>query len=221
MLNSHLVSRLTAIQQALLAQRAAGVGLPAAVAGGERETFMREYLQRIFPAHRRFASGVITDADGQLSGQVDIAVEFGLSPSFPMPASEQRLILAEGTAMVIEVKSDLTRQWNEVESTTRAVKKLRREIGALMTIGEGPPVAIPVVAVGYHGHATSDNLEQRLASTDPDCRPDGALAIDSGAFVGFGMKASGALGLFALAISIDGLLAQLLLARPDLTRYVR
>src|SRR6266853_1533627 len=104
--NPHLVQRLQAIQQALLAQRAAGVGLPAAVAGGERETFLGEFLQKVFPSHRRFATGAITDSSGRLSGQVDIAIEFGLVPSFPMPASEERLLLAESVAMVIEVKSN-------------------------------------------------------------------------------------------------------------------
>ncbi|MFB2835326.1 DUF6602 domain-containing protein [Floridanema evergladense] len=72
--NPHLLQRLTAFQQALMAQRASSIGLPTAVAGSERETFLREFLKKVFPAHRRFTSGVITDAEGYLSGQVDIAV---------------------------------------------------------------------------------------------------------------------------------------------------
>src|SRR5512147_3161769 len=96
--NPHIVQRLSAIQQSLLAQRLAGQGLPAAVAGNERETFLREFLQKLFPAHRRFATGAITDSEGRLSGQVDIAIEYGFVPSFPMPGTDERLLLAESVA---------------------------------------------------------------------------------------------------------------------------
>ena len=75
-MNSHLVQRLTGIQSALMAQHIAGRGLPNAMIGSERETFLREFLQKLFPAHRRFAPGTITDSTGRLTGQVDIAVEY-------------------------------------------------------------------------------------------------------------------------------------------------
>ena len=85
-------------------------GLPSAFKGSERENFSRDYLQQIFPAHRRFATGAVTDSIGNISGQVDIAIEYGHLPSFPMPKTNQRLILAESVAFVIEVKSDLSSQ---------------------------------------------------------------------------------------------------------------
>lgn len=220
--NPHLVQRLTAIQQALLAQRAGAVGLPNAVAGAERETFLREFLQKVFPSHRRFATGAITDANGGLSGQVDIAVEYGFSPSFPMPASEERLLLADSIALAIEVKSNLIAQWSQVEDTTKSIKRLERDVGAIGIVGDPkPPPKIPVVAVGYIGHTTIDGLSQRLQTTDAESRPDGALVIESGCFVGFGMTENGALGLYALAVTIDHLLGQLVLARPNLMKYVR
>jgi hypothetical protein len=97
--NPHLTQRLYAIQRALMDNRAGSIGLPAAVMGSERETFLREYLQKVFPSHRRFSSGAIIDAKGEMSGQVDIAIEFGQSPSFPMPGSNDRLLLAESVAL--------------------------------------------------------------------------------------------------------------------------
>lgn len=208
--NPHVLQRLTAIQQSLMAQRDGAVGLPSAVAGPEREVFLRAYLQTVFPAHRRFSTGVITDVEGRISGQVDIAVEFGFSPSFPMPVTDQRLLLAESVALVIEVKSDLTRQWKEVVATTREVKKLKRELNAVI-FGAGPPNYIPTLAVGYRGHSTVDGLVGRLDSTPEDSRPDGALVIESGCFAGFGMTAHGPAGLYALALAIDAVLRQLLL----------
>ena len=220
--NPYVIQRLAAIQQALIAQRAGAVGLPSAVAGSERETFLRAYLQKVFPAHRRFSTGAITDAAGGLTGQVDIAVEFGFSPSFPMPASDERLLLAESVALVIEVKSDLVKQWPEVEATTRQVKLLRRDLGAVTIHGDpDPPNFIPVVAVGYRGHSTIEGLRSRIESTPEDGRPDGALVIDPGCFAGFGMTATGPTSLFALALTIDVLLSQLLLTRPKLERYVK
>jgi hypothetical protein len=220
--NPYLLQRLTAIQQSLMAQRAGAIGLPSAVAGNERETFLRDFLQKVFPAHRRFTSGVITDAEGNLSGQVDIAVEYGFSPSFPMPGTEDRLLLAESIALVIEVKSDLASQWSEVQKTTEKVKVLKRALeGVRIVGGDPPPSSIPVIAVGYKGHSTIEGLSKRLESTPLECRPDGALVIDSGCFVGLGMTTSGSLGLYALALGIDALLSQLITSRPNLARYAR
>jgi hypothetical protein len=220
--NPHLIQRLTAIQQSLMAQRAGAIGLPSAVAGNERETFLRDFLQKVFPAHRRFTSGVITDAEGNLSGQVDIAVEYGFSPSFPMPGTEDRLLLAESIALVIEVKSDLASQWSEVQKTTEKVKVLKRALEGVRIVGGDPPASsIPVIAVGYKGHSTIEGLSKRLESTPLECRPDGALVIDSGCFVGLKMTAIGPLGLYALALGIDVLLGQLITSRPNLARYAR
>jgi len=221
MVNTHVVQRLTAIQQSLLAQHAGSSGLPTAMSGHERETFLREFLQKVFPAHRRFSTGAVTDARGAISGQVDIAVEYGFAPSFPMPGTDDRLLLADALAMVIEVKSNLINQWSQVEMTTNAIKRLHRDVGVISYLGTTKPSEqIPVVAVGYRGHATVDALTARLASTEDSCRPDGALVIDSGCFVGFGLTASGPLGLFAMTSAIDFTLGHLITARPNLLRYV-
>ena len=131
------------------------------------------------PAHRRFASGAITDSVGEISGQVDIAIEYGHFPSFPMPNAGERLILAESVALVIEVKSNLSSQWGEVEDTTRSVKRLTRTLNPTMVTGTRPSNVIPVVAVGYRGHRTITGLNKRLLNTSPEARPDAALVIDS------------------------------------------
>jgi len=196
--------------------------LPAVVAGSERETFLREFLQKVFPGHRRFATGVITDPAGNLSGQVDIAIEYGFIPSFPMPVADERLLLAESVALVIEVKSDLIRQWGEVEATTRRVRALRRDMGVAMHFGDAPlPDRIPVAAVGYTGHKTIDGVDERLRTTPEDSRPDAALVINSGCFVGFGVSASDALGLYGLCLGINSILNQIGFAHPNLAAYVQ
>ncbi len=220
--NPYLKQRLTAVQAVLMAHYAGSVSLPSAVAGTERETFVREYLEKVFPSHRRFSTGAITDQAGNLSGQVDVAVEFGMSPSFPLSNASQRLLLAESVAVVIEVKSNLSSQWEQVRSTTKAVKRLERQLNAIQIVGRSEPhPSIPVIAVGYTGHSTIQGLEERLNSTLEEERPDGALVIDSGCFSGFGMTAQGPMGLYALALSVDVLFRQLILAEPSLEFYAR
>lgn len=220
-LNPFLLQRLTGIQSALIAQHQGGHGLPNATIGAERETFLREFLQKVFPSHRRFATGVITDSQANISGQIDIAVEYGFVPSFPMPGTEERLLLAESVALVIEVKSDLSAQWGQVRETSARVKSLSRQMNAIMAFGNGPPEKIPCIAVGYSGHNTIAGLQERLEST-PECeRPDGALVISSGCFVGFGMTAQDALGLYALCLAINVLFTQIGFASPDLVGYAR
>lgn len=219
--NPHLVQRLTAIQQALMAQHSAGRGMPNATSGSERETFLREFLQQVFPAHRRFSTGAITDSTGAISGQVDIAVEFGVVPSFPMPSTAERLLLAESVALTIEVKSDLSAQWGQVCETTARIKSLQRHLNPIMTMGEGPPASIPCIAVGYTGHSTIQGLTERLSTTPKTQRPDCALVIQSGCFSGFGLNATGPLGLYALCLVINQMLTTIGFAAPNLMSYVQ
>ncbi len=218
--NTHLIQRLEAIQQALMAQHHGGHGLPNAVIGTERETFLREFLQKLFPAHHRFATGVVTDSDNALSGQIDIAVEYPFFPSFPMPgSSHERLLLAESVAAIVEVKSDLSGQWNQVCQTVRQVRLLKSKLNPIMVTGPKPPKTIPVFAVGYTGHTTLDGLKHRLDSTPADERPDAALVIQSGVFIGYGIAASGAWGLYSLCAVLTRILVSLTATSPNLFDY--
>ncbi len=218
--NQHLLNRLEGIRLALMAQHTGGKGLPNATIGSERETFLREFLQKVFPAHRRFASGAITDSTGEISGQVDIAVEYPFVPSFPMPSTDERLFLAESVAMVIEVKSDLNKQWTQACNTVRKVKALKRELNTLMTFGTAPPQQIPCVVVGYKGFNAIESLQLRIDGTEQAERPDAALVIESGCFCGAGVTANGPLGLYALCLTINRYLTSLGHAAPKLTAYV-
>ena len=138
-----------------------------------------------------------------------------------MPATQERLLLAESVALVIEVKSDLSAQWDQIRHTVRRVKELTRQMNVVMTIGDGPSATIPCVAVGYTGHATVDGLLQRLETTPERDRPDGALVIESGCFVWPGMSAWGPIGLYGLCMAINVLLSQIGFAAPDLSSYAR
>ncbi len=161
----------------LMAGHASGGTMSSATKGSDREDFIHKFLENVLPPQFRFGYGDITDLSGRKSGQIDIVVEYPLLPSLqiPIPGGASRLYLAEGVAAVIEVKSDLTAQWSEVETTSEKLRPLRRKFGTRMGIA---PRYIPLFAVGYKGWKKLSSLEKYLAKDVVD----GILVIEEGLF---------------------------------------
>jgi hypothetical protein len=180
--NPHLLERLEAVQRSLLALYGGGRPMSPATKGRERETFIHEFLEKAMPPIYRFGSGDIIDSAGQRTGQIDIVIEYPLLPSLPQVAGKERLYFAESVAAVIEVKSDLCSQWEEVERTARAVKSLRRplrrDINPSIPPGQGYWDPIPVYAVGYMGWSRLETLANHLTIEGVNS----ALVIDKGLF---------------------------------------
>lgn len=84
-----------------------GNSFPVLTSGDEREIFVSHFLRQLLPPHYRIGSGVITDAGGQLSTQLDIVVELPFTPSFSFLTTSPRTYLADTVGAVIEVKSSL------------------------------------------------------------------------------------------------------------------
>ena len=194
--------------------------MPNAVIGNEREVLIREFLSKVFPGPFRFGTGAITDSDDNLSGQADVVIELPFEPSFPMPAGHDRLYLAESVGAVIEVKSNLYQQWDELTRTTQQIKTLNRNIRAIMRVGDLSS-KIPVFGVAYTGYRTIDGIQNRLNETPEDSRPDGVLIIDSGCYVGAGITGTGVWGLYGLVASIQGDLQRVKVANSNLLAYVQ
>jgi hypothetical protein len=150
--------------------------------GAEREAFVRDFLGNVLPPLFRFGTGDATDASGRRSGQLDIVVEYPFSPSLPgaFGGSTNRLYLADGIAAVIEVKSNVSRQWNEALQTAAQLAPLQRSISIGMTMGDPPSDNIPLFIAGYTGWKTIGPLQRRL-SENPQI--SGILIIDKGLFV--------------------------------------
>src|ERR1051325_9735832 len=127
-MNVLLRERLTGIQQVLMGHHRGGRDLPNAVIGNEREYILNGFLAKVLPSVFRFGRGVITDSHGQITGQMDTIMELPFSPNYSMPSGEERLYLAESVCAVIEIKSDLSGQWAQVERTVETVKPLRRHL---------------------------------------------------------------------------------------------
>ena len=204
-MNIHLENRLKGIQAVLMGHHSGGRGLPNEVIGNEREYLVSRFLSKVLPPVFRFGHGAITDLSGALTGQLDTVMELPFGPNYPMPSGSESLYLAETVCAVIEIKSNLCKQWGEVEETVRRVKLLKRypeQTSHLLLgvppageVGFGLGERIPCYAVGYTRYETVHGLEERLRKTHPDSRPDGALSIEYGSFVGMTKKAAGVSGL--------------------------
>ena len=206
-----------------MAAHAGGKGSPSASVGNEREHFVKMFLQEVFPPVYRFGSGFTTDADGNQSGQLDVAIEMPFAPNFPMPGGRERLYLAESLLAVIEVKSDLAKQWDEVIATAAKLRPVRRRLTNVLSVGpaNGNSEQIPLIAVGYVGYKSAAKLAERLANTPEDRRPDAVFVIESGAVVLGGFQGEGPAGLFAIVAGLIALTQQNLAKTAALSEYLR
>lgn len=179
--NQHILSRTQAVTQKLMAAYQSEADLPSGPESRDREIFVSHFLKEVFPPIYRFGSGNITDIDGNRSGPLDVVVERPLSPSLPAAGGDEvRLYPAESVALVIEVKSDLRRQWDEVEQSLSALAPIHRQFHTLRSMsGWEPKTAVPVVAVGFSGWRTLHSVKRKLARS----RVDAMLIIDEGIFV--------------------------------------
>jgi hypothetical protein len=201
--------------------------MPTATSGSEREVLVREFLAKVFPSGLRFGCGAITDKAQERSGQLDVVVEYPVLPSFPLPQGSDRLYLAESVAVVFSVKSDLSSQWAQVQSEVEALRRVKRRWkGATYSSGSsisfsGPTEdTIPIIAVGYVGYKSPDALAKRMESTPEELRPNAALVIESGAFVGFGFTGDGAAGFYLATVHTAYAIRRLVSVDPELLSYV-
>jgi len=133
-MNKLVINRLGQIQNILMEAHAGGSGMASSSIGAERESFINLVLGNVIAPPFRVGTGEITNPEGNQSGQVDIVVEYASSLSFPLLRGDSsRLYLAEGISAVIEVKSDVCKQWAEVVSKAQMVRSVVR--GAIVKSG--------------------------------------------------------------------------------------
>ena len=215
-----LQSRLRALRAIALATYQGGSGLPSNMIGVEREALIKGLLTEVFPSTYRFVGGAIIDSiSPEPSGQVDIAVLLPSAPSFPMlSAADQRLVLAENVAAIIEVKSNLSAQWEQLETTVQKVKTLKKH---LRDVGEGVAAVtdIPTIAVGFTGWRDVWELKKHWENTHESKRPDAAYVMEQNAFVSKTLQAEGDAALFAFIAFLSQRLEDQASIRTDLMRY--
>jgi hypothetical protein len=172
-------TRLAGVWQSLVALHASGAAMSSASSGREREQFVDEFLRKVLPPAYRIGSGDVIDSFGQKTGQQDVIVELSFLPTLPAIAGKERLYLAEGVAALVEVKSNLAKDWEDVKRRASAVRKLRRIFRTPGFTPYGPPPErIPYFVVGYTGWKSIETVQEKCQEGFVDA----ILIIDKGLF---------------------------------------
>lgn len=216
MANIHVMNRLQALLDFFSAVDLGGKNMSSAAKGLERELFIHYALSHIIAPPFRIGSGDITDLSGCRSGQLDIVIEYGNSISFPLISATHtpRLYLAEGVCAVIEVKSDLTKQWTEVLSSHSRLEPIQRSYSDWISYGRLPK-EIPHFAVGYRGWKTLASLQKKLEES----HLEGILVLDQGLFCGKKYQETGPASLYAFFIALQELTGGLISSLSDYKTY--
>lgn len=180
-----------------------------AVKGAARATFVNNFLKQVIPTNLRICTnGEVTDISGNITGELDVIIENGLFPSLPLTNIDLgRLYFAEGVAAVIEVKSNLVSQWNEVMSTGHRLFDIRRQLAggtyssrntsvlnvipnmdvSADNLGRVEPTGpqkmqyqIPYIVVGYTGWDTIATIQNKIHESNGVV--SAVLQIDKGFF---------------------------------------
>lgn len=249
MVNPYIVQRLQGLLAGLNATYAATAASASASKGAGRANFIDSFLRQVIPPNWRVSTGgEITNTRGMKTGELDIIVENGFFPSLPVIGIEStRLFLAEGVAAVIEIKSDLRGQWEEVLSTGQKLREIDRQIGGGIAGSPGGPIVIqvpgdfsgrgfpkfedpqmrirreiPYFVVGYTGWSTAETVKAKLDASEGTIA--GVLQLDLGYFASSAIfrsvEAQGAVSLFCFLNSLSEAASYIKTTSVDLLQYV-
>jgi hypothetical protein len=158
-----------------------------ATKGRAREGAIGQVLDQVLPPLIRRVSGDVLDAAGRSSGQLDGILVHQSFPTLDL-ADGAVLVPAEGVVAVVESKSDLAKQWNEVVGTWEKLKAIRRAPPSVI-FGSGvdpSAVAAPFVVVGLRGWATAARTEEAVQDLQqrfgPDSPPIFVLNVEQRAY---------------------------------------
>ncbi len=223
--NQNVMEKLDAYRSVLMANHAAGAAASSASKGRDREAFVHDFLSDCFPPSYRFGSGEVTNSNGVMSGQLDIVVEYPFAPSLTMSSNKTRLYFEESVAVVIEVKSDLSSQWQEVQQTAARLRALNRPQRSAASFGGANTNlafgTIPIFAVGYGGWSTLKTVQEKANSGVVD----GVLVLEHSLFAASDRfqnhYAQGSVSLFVFLSEIHECLRAVAGTGLDLLAYAR
>ena len=217
--NPYLIDRLLAVQDQVLAAYAKLDPKAPGHLTALRKVLIEQFLRPLFSAHRRFTTGRITDATGVLTEQLNLIMEHGFMPSFPLHDDTSRLVLAEAVALVMEVADQPGEDDAGLREVCSHIKQLSRDIKPTIKYQGAPSDRVPVMVVFFQGPDELEDLQRWWMAIPEAERPDAVCVLSSGCFLGFGLEADGALGLYAVCLTINHMLTLLNFAAPDLAIY--
>jgi hypothetical protein len=189
--NPLLFQRIDGIRKYLIAQYSGSDMMTAPDKGRERELFVSGFLERLFTNAYRFGEGRITDYKKDATGQIDVVVEVPLAPSFPLIEGGPRLYLADSIALTLEVKSDISKEINDVRKAVKQVKRLvRKNVLQNAFVSEDSPdplikwkPEIPYYVFSYSGPKKFETLIKLWENFEEQEKPDGILILNSGFYI--------------------------------------
>jgi len=219
--NPYIIDRLLAVQDQVLNAYAQLDPKDPAHATALRNLLVEQFLRPLFSAHRRFTAGRITDANGVLTEHLGLIVEHGFMPSFPLHDGKSRLVLAEAVALVIEVADQPGPDDGYLREVCSHIRQLTRDIKPTVKYQGAPSDRVPLMVVFVQGPETLEDLQQWWMGIPEAERPHAVCVLSSGCFLGFGLEADGALGLYSVCLTLNHMLTLLNFAAPDLAIYAQ
>jgi len=136
---------------------------PGACKGSLREQGVHRAVAHCLPSVARVYEGEVIDSTGGQSGQLDGIVVHATGSALATAPEESRVVLAEGVISVIESKSSLRGQWDEVLGTWKKVGALRRPLAGRAMLGTMAQHerAIPFVVIGWQGWAQKKTVAEK------------------------------------------------------------
>ena len=177
--NPYLIDRLLAVQNQVLAAYAQLDPKAPEHAMDLRQVLIEQFLRPLFSAHRRFTSGRITDAMGVLTEQIDLIIEHGFMPSFPLHDGTSRLVLAEAVALVMEVADQPGDDDAGLRELCSHIKQLRRDIKPTIKYQGAPSDRVPVMVVFFQGPDELEDLQRWWMAIPESERPDAVCVLSS------------------------------------------
>ena len=219
--NPYIIDRLLAVQDQVLNAYAQLDPKDPAHAPALRNLLVEQFLRPLFSAHRRFTAGRITDANGVLTEHLGLIVEHGFMPSFPLHDGKSRLVLAEAVALVIEVADQPGPDDGYLREVCSHIRQLTRDIKPTVKYQGAPSDRVPLMVVFVQGPETLEDLQQWWMGIPEAERTHAVCVLSSGCFLGFGLEADGALGLYSVCLTLNHMLTLLNFAAPDLAIYAQ
>jgi len=247
MVNQYVEQRLKGLLMGLNSIAVATELSAAAAKGAGRAEFVNKFLKEVIPTGLRISqSGEITDSLGNITGELDIIIENGHFPSIPLSGDTSRVFFAEGVAAVIEVKSNLSNQWDQAIDTGNKLNLIERQLAGNMTMSNSGGMIIqssvastnsdlprlqpapldilkrkvPYFIVGYKGWSDPLTLANKFAENLETV--SGVLQLDKGIYIGhpmLGDSLNGSLSLLAFINAIYKASSYIQMATADLSNY--
>lgn len=188
MLNEHIGRHCQLIRKKMLLIRELTLDTSAPIQGSEREIFINNLLSLMLPTAFRVGTGEVIDSYGHKSKQTDIVVECPFGARFPIGTGNANMYLAENVAFTIEVKSDISSEWDDITVKSTAMRKITRALipptSSSETMVPKARMRVPIFIVSYTGNKKMETIIKHLEEIAPASRPDGILVVDSGLYWG-------------------------------------